>query len=203
MEAGYRNGTGLFEKILHSGDSPKVNGWNLTYHVFDYNLDYFEVGAIDSDVWKLTDPRIRITERAASACGGLWGNNGYEAAYVMTYVDADGEQLTGDNTYTLRLSPTPPVGAFWSVTMYNVPDFYLIENPINRNSLGDRTPGAVRDEDGGITITMSASEPTEGTARANWLPAPSGEFRPILSMCMPDNAVLDGTYEIPAIVKVG
>ncbi len=203
LEAGYRNGTGLLEKILHSGNSPKVNGWNQTYHVFDYNLDYFEVGTIDSDEWKLTDPRIRITERAASARGGLWGNNGYEAAYVMTYVDADGEQLTGDNTYTLRLSPTPPVGAFWSVTMYNVPDFYLIENPINRNSLGDRTPGVVRDDDGGITITMSASEPAEGTARANWLPAPSGEFRPILRMYMPDNAVLDGTYEIPAIVKIG
>ncbi|WP_285115119.1 hypothetical protein [Leifsonia sp. fls2-241-R2A-40a] len=37
---------------------------------------------------------------------------------------------------------------------------------------------------------------------ANWLPAPAGAFRPILRMYMPDAAVLNGSYEIPAMVKV-
>jgi hypothetical protein len=67
--------------------------------------------------------RIEIREpdpqdlTAVAAKAGLWGNHGYEAAYVMTYVDDHGDQLVGENTYALRLSPPPPVGAFWSLTM--------------------------------------------------------------------------------------
>ena len=51
--------------------SPEVNGWKLTYHVFDYNLDFFEVGAIDDPHWKLaTRPRSAYVERAAAARAG-------------------------------------------------------------------------------------------------------------------------------------
>jgi hypothetical protein len=50
----------------------------------------------------------------------------------MVYEDADGEQLTGRHRYILRFNRTPPVGAFWSVTMYDTPDFYLVANPIGR-----------------------------------------------------------------------
>ena len=35
----------------------------------------------------------------------------------------------------------PPVDAFWSLTMYDAHEFYLVENPLNRYSIGDRTPG--------------------------------------------------------------
>ena len=79
-------------------------------HVFDYNLDYFETGALDDPQFKITDPKVRIVERAAAAMGGLWGNHAYEAVYIMTYHDDHGDQLTGQHTYTLRLDPPPPVG---------------------------------------------------------------------------------------------
>lgn len=193
---GYAHGRAALDEALRSGPSPQVNGWHLTLHAFDYNLDFFEVGALDDPHWQLTDPTIRIAERAAAALGGLWGNHGYEAAYFMVYVDADGRQLDGNDTCTLRLSPTPPVGAFWSLTMYDVPSFFLIENPIDRYSIGDRTPGLITDPDGGVTIVMSHDRP-EGTV--NWLPAPAGPFRPILRMYTPGQDVLDGTYEVPAI----
>lgn len=202
LEAAYTAGVAALDRIEHSGNSPKVNGWTLTLHVFDYNLDYFEVGTVDSDEWKLTDPKIRLAERAASALGGLWGNHGYEAAYVMTYVDADDQQLEGTNTYRLRLSPTPPVGGFWSLTMYDVPNFFLVENAIGRYSIGDRTPGIVADPDGGITITISNTEPSDPGQRANWLPAPAGPFRPVLRMYIPDPAIFDGSYQIPPIERI-
>ena len=112
-------------EALTKGSSPEVNGWKLTFHAFDYNLDYFEVGTIDDPQFKIADPKLRIVERAAAAKGGLWGNHPYEAAYIMTYVDDQGEQLNGNQTYTIRLDPTPPVSAFWSLTMYSVPDFFL------------------------------------------------------------------------------
>lgn len=201
LELGYAEGQRVLEQILHSNLAPVVNGWQLTYHVFDYNLDFFEVGAIDDPAWKIADPKVRIAQRAAAARAGLWGNHAYEAAYVMTYVDAAGEPLDGARSYTLRFAPTPPVGAFWSVTMYDVPDFYLVDNEIDRYSIGDRTPGVVRDPDGGVTITMSATRPSDPAAAANWLPTPAGPFRPLLRMYMPDASVLDGSYVLPAIER--
>lgn len=201
LEAGYAEGKAALESLLHSGSSPAVNGWNLTYHVFDYNLDHFEVGTIDAPEWKIADPEVRIAERAAAALAGLWGNHGYEAAYVMTYVDVEGEQLHGAHEYTLRLSPTPPVGAFWSLTMYSIPDFFLVANDIERYSIGDRTPGIVFDYDGALTITISHAKPSDATAAANWLPAPDAPFRPILRMYAPDASVFDGTFVLPAIER--
>jgi hypothetical protein len=201
LRDGYADGVQNLEKALTSGSSPEVNGWKLTFHAFDYNLDYFEVGALDDDRFKISDPRLRIIERAAAAKGGLWGNHPYEAAYIMVYVDDHGEQLTGTRTYTLHLNPTPPVGAFWSLTMYDIPNFYLVANPIDRYSIGDRTPGLVYEPDGSLVITISASQPDDATAVANWLPAPPGDFRPVLRMYEPAPEVLDRSYVVPAITR--
>ena len=66
----------------------------LTYHVFDYNLDFFEVGALDDPAWKITDPPARYPTRALPARAGLWGNHGYEAAYAMVCDDGDGGRST-------------------------------------------------------------------------------------------------------------
>ncbi len=202
LTAGLAQGKEHLHTALTSGSSPEVNGWKLTLHAFDYNLDFFEVGALDDDRFKIGDPQLRIVERAAAALGGLWGNHPYEAAYIMTYLDDRGEQLVGSRTYTLRLDPVPPVGAFWSLTMYSVPDFFLVSNPIDRYSIGDRTPDLVWNDDGGLVITISHHRPADPIAAANWLPAPAGEFRPVLRMYEPDAAVLDGTYLVPAITRV-
>lgn len=199
LAAGLEEAKAALHQALVSGHSPEVNGWKLTFHAFDYNLDFFEVGALDDDRFKIADPKLRIIERAAAAIGGLWGNHPYEAAYIMTYVDDHGEQLNGAHTYTLRLHPTPPVHAFWSLTMYSVPDLYLVENPIHRFSIGDRTPGLVLDDDGALTITISHERPAGEKEAANWLPSPAGDFRPVMRMYEPDAAVLDQSYVFPAI----
>lgn len=202
LAAGVQAGEDKLTAVLRSGTSPQVNGWMLTLHLFDYNLDYFEVGVLDDPQFKISDPQLRIIERAAAAKAGLWGNHAYEAAYIMTYVDINDEQLTGSRSYQLRLPTLPPVDAFWSLTMYSLPNFYLVENPINRYSVGDRTPGLVYDADGGLTLTISHDRPTDATAAANWLPSPSGEFRPILRMYEPREAVLDQSYTLPPITRI-
>ena len=51
--------------------------------------------------------------------------------------------------------------AFWSITMYDVPDYYLVENAIDRYSIGDRTPGLVHADDGSLTITMQRDAPAD------------------------------------------
>lgn len=186
---------------LRKGGVPIVNGWQLPYHLFDYNVDFFEIGTIDTPLYTSIDPKEKYVLRAAAALGGLWGNHAYEAAYAQVYVDSDGEELNGENTYTLTFAPTPPANAFWSITMYSVPEFYLVANSIDRYSVGSSTEGLVYEEDGSLTIVMSAEEPSDPKARANWLPAPAATFRPLLRMYEPDASVIDGRYEIPAIQR--
>lgn len=200
LEEGYAVGKQALESSLHTS-MPTTDGWQVNLHVFDYNTDFFEVGALDGRGWQLPDPTTRYARRAGAALGGLWGNHGYEAAYFPTYLDGAGEQLSGAHVYRLRLNPTPPVHAFWSLTMYDLPQYHLVENPIGRYSIGDRTPGIVYDDDGGLTITISARRPSDATAAANWLPAPEGEFRPLLRMYAPGAAVLDGSYRLAPIER--
>ena len=187
------------ETALEAGGlAPVVNGWTLTFHMFDYNLDHLGPGTIDDPAWKISGRRDSYLARALAARGGLWGNHGYEAAYPMTYADADGDRLDGRNRYTLTFGQEPPVDAFWSITMYDLPDFYLVANPIGRYSIGDRTPGLRRDRDGSLTIVIQHDQPAD---TSNWLPAPAAQFRPIMRLYQPQAAVLDGTYKIPPISK--
>ncbi len=187
------------ETALKSGGlAPVVNGWTLTYHMFDYNLDHLGPGTLSGPAWRMADRQVSYLARALAARAGLWGNHGYEAAYPMTYIDADGDPLDGRNRYTLTFDEEPPVNAFWSITMYDLPDFYLVANPIDRYSIGDRTAGLRRDGDGSLTIVIQHEEPAD---TSNWLPAPAAPFRPIMRLYQPRQAVLDGSYEMPPIRK--
>jgi hypothetical protein len=53
-----------------------------------------------------------------------------------------------------------------------------------------------------VTIFMQADPPGPGK-ESNWLPTPEGRFRPVLRMYQPRKAILDGTYVLPAVRKVG
>jgi hypothetical protein len=78
---GYRNGQGFIERTLATSKSETANGWGGTLHAFDYNVDHFEVGALDESCWKITDPDQRLVVRTAAATAGLWGCHGYEDAF--------------------------------------------------------------------------------------------------------------------------
>jgi hypothetical protein len=59
--------------------------------------------------------------RAAVTQLGLGANITQEALYPITFTDNQGKPLTGANNYKIHFNPgqTPPVNAFWSITMYN------------------------------------------------------------------------------------
>ena len=92
--------------------------------------------------------------RMGGAVMGIWGNSAEEAIYPSYRVDADGQKMYGSQRYYLRFAPgeLPPVNAFWSVTMYALPESLLVPNSINRYLLNSTMlPDFVRDADGGIT----------------------------------------------------
>lgn len=124
-----------------------------------------------------------------------------EAMYIMAEVDAQGETLTGSRQYVLRFPPEagPQVGAFWSITLYSRRDCLLVANPINRYSIGDRTPGLQRDADGGLSIVIQADSPGAGK---NWLPAPADEgFYLTLRLYQPKRTHLDGMFSYPPVQR--
>jgi hypothetical protein len=199
LVAGEKQGRAMIEKLASQSAEP-VNGWTTGLHMFDYNLDRCGPGTIDSPAWKIADRKKAYLTRAVAARAGLWGNHGYEADYEFAWQDENGEDLDGSRSYELTLSPPPPVDAFWSLTMYDIPDFYLVANPINRYSIGDRTPGLKYGDDGSVTLYVGANSPGEDK-EANWLPAPHAKFRPVLRMYQPRSEILEGNYTLPAIKR--
>ena len=105
--AGWQAGEDRIEHALTPAPA-RVNGWTLTFHVFDYNLDHLGPGTIDDPAWKITD-RTTATWPGARRRAGLWGNHGYEAAYAMPTTDADGDHWTGA-PLRLALRPAPRRG---------------------------------------------------------------------------------------------
>ena len=57
----------------------------------------------------------------------LGANLPEDALYPTTFVDGDGKLLNGANRYSLHFEAglTPPVNAFWSVTMYDPQSFFV------------------------------------------------------------------------------
>ena len=141
--------------------------------------------------------------RMAGAVIGIGGNAKQEAMYPVYAVDSTGQKLDGANNYTLRFAPgqLPPVNAFWSLTMYRLPESLLVANPINRYLINSpMLPQLVKDPDGGITLYVQNESP--GKAREpNWLPAPKGPFVAFMRLYWPQQAALDGTWKNPPMTK--
>ena len=142
--------------------------------------------------------------RMAAAALGLWGNSEAEAIYPSYWIDADREKLDGSHNYTLRFAPgqLPPTNAFWSLTMYELPEMLLVDNPIDRYLLNSTMlDDFVRDDDDGITLYIQHDSP--GKAREpNWLPAPAGLFFMAMRLYWPKEDALDGTWKLPPLTRV-
>jgi hypothetical protein len=140
--------------------------------------------------------------RAVAAQMGIYGQIAEEAVYGGSRMDANGEQLVGDRTYTLRFDnrALPEARFFWSLTVYRLPSRLLAANAIDRYSIGDRTRGIAYAEDGSLEIALQSAEPTDPVRRANWLPTPEGEpFTVIYRLYGPGEQAQSGTWVLPQI----
>jgi hypothetical protein len=141
--------------------------------------------------------------RMAAAVLGIYGNSGAEAIYPAYFTDADGQPLSGANKYTVRFAPgqLPPVNAFWSLTMYKMPESLLVANPIDRYLINSpMLPQMVKDADGGLTLYIQNESPG-ADKEPNWLPAPNGPFFAAMRLYWPKEAALDGQWKNPPMTK--
>ena len=139
--------------------------------------------------------------RAAVARIGLGALPPEDAVYLSSHQDGDGHPFDGAHKYRLHFEKdqTPPVRAFWSLTMYSQ-DGYFIANPINRFAIGDRDPLQLN-ADGSLDLYVQQDAPS-GAKDANWLPAPAGAFNLSLRMYWPKDEVLGGKWIPPAVMRV-
>ncbi|MBW1641583.1 MAG: DUF1254 domain-containing protein [Deltaproteobacteria bacterium] len=123
-----------------------------------------------------------------------------EAAYPLCRKDKDGQPLSGKYRYRIHFEAgkTPPVHAFWSLTVYNM-DSFLIDNPINRYAIGDRDP-LEYNEDGSLDILIQHEQPAQNIS--NWIPTPSGAFDINLRLYMPKSDFLEGKWKLPPVERI-
>jgi len=143
--------------------------------------------------------------RFAAAVIGIFGNSEHEALYPFYRTDAAGNALNAkDNSYKIYFAPGefPPVNAFWSLTMYNLPQSLLVANPIHRYLINSpMLPELKKDAKGGVTIYIQSNSPGKDK-ESNWLPAPDGSFWVALRLYWPKEAALDGSWKQPPLELV-
>src|SRR5947207_3943462 len=191
--AGVKEGEAKVKQYLEFGQK-NINGWKVGSLFGDsafYNGDWLK--------------------RAAAGQAGIYGNDAVEAMYPMTKTLANGEPLDGSKhkyTLTFGAGQSPPVNAFWSVTMYDGKTQLLIKNPINRYLINSpMLPNMKKNADGSLTLYIQKDSPG-ADKESNWLPAPNDLIYLVMRLYWPKTeapSILppgEGTWKPPGIVKV-
>jgi hypothetical protein len=164
-----------------AGLGTEVNGWQLAPVLDEYfGTDYMTRGAIGHQA--------------------MFENTPIEAYYPSVFIDLDGKVLDGSKgNYTMRFEKgkTPPVGAFWSTSMYDAKKRLMVDNSISRYKIGSADDLTVAD-DGSTTLYIQAESPGK-EHEGNWLPAPKEPFYMLFRMYLPDIEILNGQYHLPGI----
>jgi len=140
-------------------------------------------------------------KRAIVAQLGLGANLPEDAIYPLNLADENGVPLDGASKYTIHFdkAATPPVNAFWSLTLYDSQGFQ-VANSLNRFAVSSWMPFKYN-PDGSLDLYFQNESP--GTDKEmNWLPAPKGPFNLTMRLYSPKLEALTGRWNPPSIVKM-
>jgi hypothetical protein len=121
-------------------------------------------------------------------------------AVVRPNFDQGGQPLDGTNRYTIHFEngATPPVNAFWSITVYDQ-DGFQVANPLNRFALSNWMPFKYN-PDGSLDLYFQNESPG-AEKEANWLPAPKGSFNLTMRLYAPNSDALTGKWNPPPVTR--
>jgi hypothetical protein len=175
----------LVKMVEHMKQQKTTNGWlYFTSGVGQFGTNYLLRGM-------------------ANALGPGW-NRPQDAVYPLSQKDASGNSYDGaPHRYVMHIEKgqTPPVKAFWSLTMYD-PEFFFVPNSINRYDLSQRNH-FVTNPDGSVDLYIQADSPGKNK-EPNWLPAPKGKFSLVMRLYWPTQtppSILDGTWTPPPVKR--
>jgi hypothetical protein len=157
----------------------EVNGWSMNTDTMGVYGNYYLKRAIVTQV-------------------GLGANLPEDAIYPLNIGDSNGKPLDGANKYVLHFSKgeTPPVNAFWSITLYD-PQGFQVGNSLNRFAVSSWMPFK-HNADGSLDLYFQNESPGKDL-EANWLPAPKGSFNLTMRLYGPKAEALNGQWNPPAI----
>jgi hypothetical protein len=170
-------------------------------------MGHFKAGGTDLNGWIFTTKAgvygTDYLQRAFITAIGLGANRPQDALYPTSEVDAEGEPYSGANRYVMHFTKgqTPPVDAFWSITMYNA-DYFFVANRLNKYTVSPRN-ALEYDADGSLDIYIQNESPGK-EKEANWLPSPKGKFILMMRMYWPREmapSIIDGTWNPPGVRK--
>jgi hypothetical protein len=140
-------------------------------------------------------------KRALVAQFGLGANLPEDAIYPLNLADETGKPLNGANQYTIHFDKgaTPPVNAFWSLTLYDSEGFQ-VANQLNRFAVSSWMPFKYN-PDGSLDLYFQNANPGKDK-EANWLPAPKGPFNLTMRLYAPKSEALTGKWNPPPITKI-
>ena len=158
-----------------------VNGWSMNTDTMGVYGNYY-------------------LKRAIVTRLGLGANLPEDAIYPLNLADETGKPLDGSNKYTIHFDKgsTPPVNAFWSITMYD-PEGNAYRNNLDRQAVSSWMP-FVFNADGSLDVYFQNENPGKNKD-ANWLPSPKGGFNLTMRMYSPKAEALTGRWNPPPIVK--
>jgi hypothetical protein len=158
-----------------------VNGWSMNTDTMGVYGNYYLKRAIVTQL-------------------GLGANLPEDAVYPLNLADETGKPLDGANKYTLHFDKgaTPPVNAFWSITLYDA-DGFQVGNSLNRFAVSSWMPFKYN-PDGSLDLYFQNDSPGAGK-EANWLPAPKGAFNLTMRLYAPKSDILTGKWNPPPVTK--
>jgi hypothetical protein len=158
-----------------------TNGWSMNTDTMGVYGNYYLKRAIVSQV-------------------GLGANLPEDAIYPLNLADSEGKPLDGANKYVLRFEKgnTPPVRAFWSITLYDAEGFQ-VANSLNRFAVSSWMPFK-SNADGSLELYFQNESPGKDN-EANWLPAPKGAFNLTMRLYAPAAEALNGKWNPPPVTR--
>ena len=131
---------------------------------------------------------------------GLGANLPEDAIYPLNLADDTGKPLDGASNYVLHFDKgqTPPVNAFWSVTLYD-PQGFQVANPLNRFAVSSWMPFKYN-PDGSLDLYFQNESPG-ADKEANWLPAPKGPYNLTMRLYAPKGEALTGKWNPPPVTR--
>jgi hypothetical protein len=140
-------------------------------------------------------------KRAIVAQLGLGANLPEDAIYPLNLADEAGQPLDGANRYTIHFEKgaTPPVRAFWSITLYDA-DGFQVGNVLNRFAVSSWMPFKYNG-DGSLDLLFQGDSPGKDE-ESNWLPAPKAPFNLTMRLYSPQADALTGKWNPPPVKKL-
>ena len=140
-------------------------------------------------------------KRAIVTNMGLGANLPEDAIYPLNLFDDTGKPLDGANKYVLHFDKgaTPPVNAFWSITLYDSNGFQ-VGNVLNRFAVSSYMPFKTNG-DGSLDLYFQNENPGKDK-ETNWLPAPKDAFNLCMRLYGPKSEALTGKWNPPPVMKV-